>query len=1049
MFEPIKDGSYEEIAGLKCWIPPAPKDDKLILFSEFAKEDQFWRRTPLPEWWFEAREFEIKKQQDDPKYVEGKLQLFRNQEWNRRMNGVHFLNNGQLTYLTGKAYYYMNWWRSDFPENDGYPIYYDEIRKRFYFRQVCEEDPKCLGYVLTLPRGGGKCLGIGTKVRMFEGGVKKVEDIKVGDLLMGDDSTPRKVLKLHHGYDKMYEVVQNKAMNYVVNSQHILSLKRNKGRPDYIQYGEIANIPVFEIIQQKKNFYQVFSGYKHGCEYSEKEIKIDPYFLGLWLGDGHSSNPSITTMEPETVEYCTEYAEKLGLEFHKTDCTSKHTAPTYNFRSTLYRSYKNVLLDLLREEGLINNKHIPFNYLYNSRENRLKLLAGILDTDAYYHHGHYEVAQCRKHLRDEIKMLADTLGYRTTTRIKIVKGKEYYIVNISGTNDEVPTRVPRRKSVTNPNKCTYTTRINEIKYLGVGEYFGFELDGNRLFLLEDGTVTHNTSEECSCVIESLTRGPRKRKGAIQSKSEEDAKVKVFKEKIVPSYNDLPDFFKPISNHGTVPDKMLSFFRPSVRGKKAKDVTYEDAEELQNLLYPVPAKEKYLSGGSYAEILNDEIGITDPKKEADVDVRMQVNRFCVYRNHKKIGLIRSTTTVEEMDKGGAEFKKVWDKSNQQNKNTNGFTTSGLYRYFGNDLDTSIQFADKYGVIDRVKAQLYHDAERKSREKDHKELMSYIRKFPRTEAEMFIVRSDNCHFDAYSITQRLEAIKHMEIKPYRFGNFEWKDGVRHTEVIWMPCGHPESEYEEDRDTYIKICRHCRFCVSYIPPADECNQVTSQYYGDFKSYAPLNEVKYSAGADPYVNDLNLLVDRGKGSLAAMYIKMKYDPLIDNPEDPAYKHITDAPILEYLCRPSEVYDMYEDVLKAIWFYGCKIFPETNKPGLKNWLRDNGYEDFLVVKPKGITKNDDYLKLTQDGGATSSVPMIQHYTDLTESDVKRNVHKYPFPRLLYQLLHFNNAETQKYDAAVGWGFTLVGCQKKVEKTTQFENVQFFRTYDKYGREII
>ncbi len=710
MYSEIKSGTFEIVAHLKCWIPKQPPLEE-IAYSNLPQEEQYWRRTPLPEWWFETYKAEQIKKETDPNYIDPKLQKFRNQEWLRRINGYWFMNNGVPTYLTGTCYLFMNWWRGGHQENDGYPTYYDAIRKRYYFRQYCLEDPCCLGYVIAGSRGFGK-----------------------------------------------------------------------------------------------------------------------------------------------------------------------------------------------------------------------------------------------------------------------------------------------------------------------------------------------TYEESCCLVESLTKTPRKREGVIQSKSEDDAKKKVFQSKIVPSYNDLPEFFKPISNHGTHPEKGLSFFRDSVRGKGKKAVTFDDNEELQNILYPVPAKEKYLSGGSYAEIFMDEIGVTDPKKEADVDIRLQVNRFCVYRNNKKIGLMRCTTTVEEIDKGGAEFKRIWDKSDQRQKNANGFTTSGIYRMFVSDIETSNQFADKYGFIDTVRAKIFHDNERKSRENDHNELMSYIRKNPHNEQEMFIVKSDKCHFDAYALTQRFEAIKHMDTKPYRQGNIEWVGGIKNTKAEWIPCFHPQSEYVEDKDTGEMYCKHCKYVVTYVPPDDIANNVTNQSFGTFNEWTPQNAIKFTAGVDPYQN--SIVIDEGRGSKTGFYIKMRYDPLIDNENEPSYKHITDAPCLEYIWRAKDIYEMFDDILKALWLYGCPVFPETNKPAFKEYLKQNGYGGFLVMKPKGITNSDDVLKPNTDGGAASTTPMINHYIDLIEADIKRNINKYAFPRLIYQLLHFNSTETTKWDAAVAYGFCLVGSQKRVEEKPKADNTQYYRTYDQYGEEI-
>ena len=80
-------------------------------------------------------------------------------------------------------------------------------------------------YVIHALYGSGKCHAKDTQIILFDGTIKNVQDIKVGDLLMGDDSTPRKVLSLARGVDKMYEIIPKKGDKYIVNEPHILCLK--------------------------------------------------------------------------------------------------------------------------------------------------------------------------------------------------------------------------------------------------------------------------------------------------------------------------------------------------------------------------------------------------------------------------------------------------------------------------------------------------------------------------------------------------------------------------------------------------------------------------------------------------------------------------------------------------------------------------------------------------------------------------------------------------------------------------------------------------------
>ena len=163
--------------------------------------------------------------------------------------------------------------------------------------------------------GVGKCLGKGTKVVMYNGDIRKVEDIKKGDLLMGPNSKPRKVISLNNDIGELYEVKQNKGMNYVVNDEHILSLKKStnaKNTNEYTKYNDYINMPIKEYIKMSKTFKRNFLGYKVGIDFDEKPLTIEPYYLGIWLGDGNSKDTSVTTIDDEIENYISEYANNIG-----------------------------------------------------------------------------------------------------------------------------------------------------------------------------------------------------------------------------------------------------------------------------------------------------------------------------------------------------------------------------------------------------------------------------------------------------------------------------------------------------------------------------------------------------------------------------------------------------------------------------------------------------------------------------------------------------------------------------------------------------------------
>ena len=145
------------------------------------------------------------------------------------------------------------------------------------------EDPTKKGGIISLQCGGGKCLGINTPIIMFDGTIKKVQDIEVGDYIMGDDSIPRKVLSTCTGRERLYLIQQMKGDNYVVNESHILSLLNSKGH--------IIDICVKDYVSNKEYEYKPMYGYKASVEFSKKNIARDPYSLGLELNEKYTYIP--------------------------------------------------------------------------------------------------------------------------------------------------------------------------------------------------------------------------------------------------------------------------------------------------------------------------------------------------------------------------------------------------------------------------------------------------------------------------------------------------------------------------------------------------------------------------------------------------------------------------------------------------------------------------------------------------------------------------------------------------------------------------------------
>lgn len=574
------------------------------------------------------------------------------------------------------------------------------------------------------------------------------------------------------------------------------------------------------------------------------------------------------------------------------------------------------------------------------------------------------------------------------------------------------------------------------KYRAVDrDYFYFwkmcEEDESCYGMVEATRRRQGKTFRAGCLVYEYVSRTANANGGIQSKTNSDA-VKFFAKAVVSPWRKLPFFFKPNFDNTSNPKKELRFFAPARRGSKIVSEIEED--ELESQIDVQSSVETAYDGSKLHRYVMDEIG---KPGDANVDDRWDVVKKCLQVDGEIIGKCIGTTTVEELSsgQGNKNFKAIWDASNYYERDGNNQTKSGLYKFF---QPAYVGFRiDEYGNDLIEESKKIQEATFDALKDDPMKLASEKRKMPWTESDMFRVDSAMCHFDSIKIQDRLAQLEAYTRKPYIAGQLQWVNNIKNSKVEFIQCMH---------DVDADYCPVCKWLIAYDPPESIRNNVVDEGYGPFRMYTPKNQLKFSAGCDPFQN--KIVMDDSRGSKAAMYVKMKYDPLIDTPEKSTYDHITNRPVLEYINRPKDIYAFYDDVIKTIWYFGCELFPETNKPALKYWMQENGYQNFLTIKPEGITKENDALRAKQDGGASSTAPMISHYTDLIEYDVNQNCHKYPFPRLLEDLLHFDNSQTQKFDPSVAWGYTLVGCEKKVIKREETNSIQYIALYDSDGNRI-
>lgn len=372
------------------------------------------------------------------------------------------------------------------------------------------------------------CHAKGTRVLMYDGTLKNVEDVVVGDALMGTDSKPRNVISLCRGREKMYEITPvSGGHSFVVNASHILSLKQtNVGRGHGARSnstGQIVNVTVRDYLAWGKHQKHIFKLYRsNGIEFPKKEeFWLDPYVLGLLLGDAHfhkNGSVSITTPDIEIINYLHEWSRMNFLDLrYAQDKRSK--ALTISFRRHKYPGYKeiigkknvyrNPLNKAIFDLGLLGtnsaNKFIPHQYKTASREARLKMLAGLLDTDGYESHNGFDYVSKSKQLAEDVAFIARSVGLKVSESIKTIRtgdyaGNSYYRLHITGNCEIIPNLVARKKAEPRQQIKSPTMTGFSIKELPEDDYFGFELDGDHLYLLDDFTVTHNSGKTLICEL---------------------------------------------------------------------------------------------------------------------------------------------------------------------------------------------------------------------------------------------------------------------------------------------------------------------------------------------------------------------------------------------------------------------------------------------------------------------------------------------------------------------------------------------------------------------
>lgn len=367
------------------------------------------------------------------------------------------------------------------------------------------------GSELILISGPTGCHAKGQAILMFDGSIKKVEDIVVGDQLMGPDSKPRNVLQLCRGVDDMYEVIPVKGKPFIVNGEHVLSLQRVRERSLGTKKtnnlaDKIIDVKVIDYLSWSLNQKHLHKLFRRGVEFNnDNELPISPYFLGVSLGDGclgkGSGGFSITTADEEIKNEVDSQAA-LFNSYTRADQKPNNKASSHFIYHT--KGKRNPISIPFRELGLwktdSSNKFIPEIYKTSSVKDRLEILAGLLDTDGSLDCNCYDYISKSLQLAEDVCFITRSLGMaafmqKSWKTDQSGTGNWYYRVSISGNTERIPVRIPRKKASLRTQKKSVLRTGFKIRKLGYTDnYYGFTLDSDHRYLLDDFTVTHNSGK---------------------------------------------------------------------------------------------------------------------------------------------------------------------------------------------------------------------------------------------------------------------------------------------------------------------------------------------------------------------------------------------------------------------------------------------------------------------------------------------------------------------------------------------------------------------------
>ena len=502
---------------------------------------------------------------------------------------------------------------------------------------------------------------------------------------------------------------------------------------------------------------------------------------------------------------------------------------------------------------------------------------------------------------------------------------------------------------------------------------------------------------------------------ILSKTGADAK-KMFTDKVVPISINYPFFFKPIQDGMDRPKTELAYRVPASKFTRKKITANEKLEDIKGLDTTIDWKntgDNSYDGEKLALLVHDESGKWE--RPDNILNNWRVTKTCLRLGSRIVGKCMMGSTSNALDKGGDNFKKLYNASDVTQRNRNGQTKSGLYSLFIPMEWNYEGFIDEYGipVFDNPDDDVlgpdgelidvgiieHWQNEADGLKSDQEALNEFYRQFPKTTEHAFRDEALGSIFNLIKIYEQIDFNEEMSrTLGVTTGNFQWAGGIKDTSVIFYP--DPKG----------------RFKISWTPPNHMQNKLILKNGIKY----PANEHMGAFGCDSY--DISGTVDGG-GSKGALHGLTKFS-MEDAPANQFF--------LEYLARPQTAEMFFEDVLMALVFYGMPMLAENNKPRLLYYLRRRGYRGFSMNRPDKVWNKLSVAEKEVGGIPNSSEDIKQAHAAAIEMYIQDHVGMKPdntfgamyFNRTLNDWTRFDITKRTKYDATISSGLAVMACNR-------------------------